>query len=97
MLGYITGSIGFLYGVISSYTSNKSIEDKNTKNNEKIQSCNNIQTKNNDTENNSNYMGIIPFRAEDITESMLKNPNDPNYIGKFFEENIYFYRGKFNL
>ena len=44
MLGYITGSILTIYGVIVSYTSKKSIEDKN---NEKLQSCDNIHAQNN--------------------------------------------------
>jgi hypothetical protein len=104
MLGYITGSIGFLYGVISSYTSNKSMEDKNTKNNEKIQSCDNIQTQNNGIYyngidcNHPNFMGIIPIDSTKIiTESMLNNPDDPDYIGYFFKEHLPFYRNKFNL
>ena len=101
MLGYITGSILTIYGVIVSYTSKKSIEDKN---NEKLQSCDNIHTQNNCIYyngidcNHPNFMGIIPVDSTKITtESMLNNPNDPNYIGYFFEEHRKYYINKFNL
>ncbi len=96
MLGYITGSILTIYGVIVSYTSKKSIEDKK---NEKLQSCDNLHAQNNGIDcNHPNFMGIIPIDSTKITtESMLNNPDDPNYIGYFFEEHRKYYINKFNL
>lgn len=77
MLGYIRGSLYFIYGLIVSYSSNKSIEENSNNKNEQTQSCNNI-------EKNSNFLGVIPYKAEDITHSMLNDPKNPHYIGHFF-------------
>jgi len=90
MFSYITGSICFIYGVIVSYSSKKSISEISNKKNKKIKRLDNIQDNGIDYNfidyNNPNYIGIIPYRAEDITDSMLNDPFDPNYIGHLFEE-----------
>ena len=108
MFSYITGSICFIYGVIVSYSSKKSMAEISNKKNKKIKRLDNIrdniEIKHNGIDynfidyNNPNYIGIIPYRAEDITESMLNNPSDPDYIGHLFEEYRKKYDGsQFNL
>ncbi len=66
------------------------MEDNINKKNEKIERLDNNQDnneiKNNGIDhNNPYYIGIIPYRAEDITFSMLNNPDDPKYIGHLFK------------
>lgn len=82
MLGYIRGSLYFIYGLVVSFSSNKSIEENSNNKNEQTQSCNNIQI--NNIDKNPNFLGVIPYKAEEITHSMLRNPDDPHYIGHFF-------------
>ena len=70
MLVYLTGGILFLSCTIVSYYTGKIDEEKDNKPPEEIL---------------DNGIIRIPYRAEDITFSMLNNPNDPNYIGHLFK------------
>ena len=72
MFAYLTGSLIFISCTILSFYTGKANEDKDYIDENRI------------TKNPNNVIQI-PYSAEDITFSMLNNPNNPLFIGHLFK------------